>query len=297
MRLLILCLLLVGFFTNGFSQRDTIVNPNSIEKIPFYEQLYRFRVWRNVNLKEKQNAAFKSAKSDIGAFIIKCIKNGSLTAYDGDSVKAPQTVDQVLVLNAAVQSPPYDAKKNYVASEEAYFEGKNYLSSRNDNVAHLPTDPQWWELSGNQTETLQPSQIEELQIVEDLIFDKRRSRLYYDILYVGIIVQKDGNYNPKGYVYYKDLVKLIEKAAHSKDLDERDKVQWRNRYNPSENKTFVDAFKLRLFHGVIEKVENPDDRTIQNIYELNGRTIGESVFARWEEEMKMMEKEHNLWEY
>jgi Gliding motility associated protein GldN len=182
MRILIVVLLLVGSFINGFSQRDTIVNPNSVEKIPFYEQLYRFRVWRNVNLLEKQNAAFKSAKSDIGAFIIKCIKNGSLIAYDGDSVKAPKSPDEVLVLNSAVQSPPYDAKKNYVASEEAYFEGKNYLSSRNDNTAHLPTDSQWWELSGNQTEILQPSQVKELQIVEDLIFDKRRSRLYYDIL-------------------------------------------------------------------------------------------------------------------
>jgi hypothetical protein len=48
---------------------------------------------------------------------------------------------------------------------------------------------------------------------------------------------------------------------------------------------------------VLSKVENPDDRTIQQVYEMNGRTIGESVFARWEEEMKMMEKEHNLWEY
>ena len=80
-------------------------------------------------------------------------------------------------------------------------------------------------------------------------------------------------------------------------MKDRDVVMWRNRYNPSENRTFNDAFKLRLFHGVIEKVENPQDRSIQQIYELNGRTYGESIFARWEEEMKMMEKEHNLWEY
>ncbi|MFN8889068.1 MAG: hypothetical protein ACK5WF_16530 [Cyclobacteriaceae bacterium] len=297
MRIISVVLLCLGFAFNGYSQRDTIVNPNSVEKIPFYEQLYRFRVWRNVNLLEKQNAGFKSAKSDIGAFLIKAIRNGSLIAYDGDSVKAAKTPDEVLVLNAAVASPAFEATKNYVASEEVSYKGQNYVSSRNDNTGHLPTDTQWWELSGNQTEILQPAQIKELQIVEDVIFDKRRSRLYYDILYVGIIVEKDGNYNPKGYVYYKDLVNLIEKAAHSKDLDERDKVQWRNRYNPSENKSFVDAFKLRLFHGVIEKVENPDDRTIQQVYEMNGRTIGESVFARWEEDMKMMEKEHNLWEY
>jgi hypothetical protein len=113
------------------------------------------------------------------------------------------------------------------------------------------------------------------------------------------MAQKSGStdMNPIGFIYYKDFHKLVEKQFHSKNLDDRDKVLWRNRYNPSENKSFTDAFKLRLFHGIIEKVENPDDLTIQRIYEDNGRTYGESVFARWEEEMKMMEKEHNLWEY
>ncbi|PGH39629.1 MAG: gliding motility protein GldN, partial [Candidatus Nephrothrix sp. EaCA] len=58
-----------------------------------------------------------------------------------------------------------------------------------------------------------------------------------------------------------------------------------------------DAFKLRDFHGVIEKVENPDDRTILELYTMNHQPYAESVFARWEEDMKMLEKEHNLWEY
>jgi hypothetical protein len=45
-------------------------------------------------------------------------------------------------------------------------------------------------------------------------------------------------------------------------------------------------------------VENPDDKTIEEIYVTgNKRSYAESIFARWEEEMKMMEKEHNLWEY
>lgn len=297
MRKSLIIVLLVGLAGSVWAQQDTIYNPNSTEKIAFYEQLYRFRVWRNVNLLEKQNAGFKSAKSDIGDFLIKAISNGSLIAYDGDSVKAPYAPEQVLVLNSAVQAAAYDPKRNYTTTEEAFFKGKNYASTRNDNIGHSPDDAQWWELTANQTEVLQASQIAELQIVEDVIFDKRRSRLYYDIQYIGIIVEKDGQYNPKGYIYYKDFYKLVEKAAHSKNLDERDKVQWRNRYNPSENKSFIDAFKLRLFHGIIEKVENPDDRSIEQIYTNNGRAYGESVFARWEEEMKMMEKEHNLWEY
>jgi len=297
MKVVSIFLLSFGLVSVALAQQDTIYNPNSTERIPFYEQLYRWRVWRTVNLGEKQNAGFKSAKSDIGEFLIKAIKNGSLVAYDGDSVRAPYKPEEVLVLNSAVQAPVFDPTKNYLASEEASYKGKNYASTRNDNIGHLPDDAAWWELTINQTEYLQSSQVAELLIVEDVIFDKRRSRLYYDIQYIGIIVEVNGQFNPKGFVYYKDFYELVEKQAHSPNLSVRDKVQWRNRYNPSENRTFTDAFKLRLFHGIIDKVENPDDRSIQQIYELNGRTYGESVFARWEEEMKMMEKEHNLWEY
>jgi hypothetical protein len=52
-----------------------------------------------------------------------------------------------------------------------------------------------------------------------------------------------------------------------------------------------------LFHGVISKVENPDDLDIVSIITRNGRSYREAIYARWEEELKMMEKEHNLWEY
>jgi gliding motility associated protien GldN len=298
MRITSLIVLSFGLVLSGYAQQDTIFNPNSTEKIPFYEQLYRFRIWRTVDLKEKQNAGFKSAQSDIAVFLIKSIQNGSLTAYD-DSLKNVKAPGEILVSNQAVQEPPYDGKKSYFTNETAYYGGKNYQSTRNDNVGHAPTDNQWWELTGSQTEIYQPAQIVAITLIEDMIFDKRRSRLYYDIQYIGILAQKSGStdINPIAFIFYKDLYKLVEKASHSKDLNERDRVLWRNRYNPSENKTFTDAFKLRLFHGIIDKVENPDDRSIQQIYESNGRAYGESVFARWEEEMHLMEKEHNLWEY
>jgi hypothetical protein len=278
--------------------QDTIVNPHSTERIPFYEQLYRFRVWRLVDLQEKQNAGFKSAQSDIARFLISSIQNGSLTAYN-DSLTTVRPAAEILTSNQAVAEPPYDPKKNYVTSETANYNGKNYQSTRNDNQGHLPTDNQWWELTGSQTEFYTQDNVTAIEIIEDVIFDKRRSRLYYDIQSIGIWAQKSGStdINPLAYIWYKDFVNLVDKLSHSKDLAERDRVMWRNRYNPSENKNFNDAFKLRLFHGIIQKVENPDDLTIQRIYENNGRTYGESVFARWEEEMNMMEKEHNLWEY
>jgi hypothetical protein len=276
--------------TAAFGQQDTVYNPNSVERIPYYEQLYRFRVWRVVDLNEKQNAGFKSAQSDIANFLLKSIKSGAINAYD-DSLKT--------VLKPAVNEPPFDAKKSYIMSETAFYNGKNYQSIRNDNVGNLPTDGAWWELTGNQTDFYTKDNIVAIQIIEDVIFDKRRSRLYYDIQSIGILAQKSGStsIDPIAFIQYKDFYNLVEKTAHSKDIRERDLVMWRNRYNPSENRTFVDAFKLRLFHGIIDKVENPGDRTINQLYEANGRTYGEAIFARWEEEMKLMEKEHNLWEY
>jgi len=298
MKFLSFSLIFIGLTTAVFAQQDTIVNPNSVERIPYYEQLYRFRVWRTVDLQEKQNAGFKSAKSDIAKFLLQSIQSGAITAYD-DSVKNVQTPEQVLVSNRAIDEPPHNPTKNYFINETASYRGKNYESTRNDNQGHLPTDSEWWQLSATQTEFFTKESVVAIQIVEDVIFDKRRSRLYYDIQSIGLLAQKSGStdISPIAYVQYKEFHDLVEKSAHSKDMNVRDQVLWRNRYNPSENRSYVDAFKLRLFHGVIDKVENPGDYTIQQIYINNGRSYGESVFARWEEEMKMMEKEHNLWEY
>jgi gliding motility associated protien GldN len=296
MKFLIFLLAGLSFASLSIAQPDTVANINSVDKIPYYEQLYRFRVWREMDLREKQNAGFKSAESDIADFLLKSINSGAIPAYD-DSVKNVRTAAEMMVKNQALVEPPYVPTKDYVMTESASYQGKNYQSTRNDNKGHLPTDPAWWELSPNQTEYFTKESIVSLMIVEDLIFDKRRSRLYYDIQAIGLMVDRDGNISPLAYVLYKDFHNLVEKASHSKDMKVRNQVLWRNRYNPSENKTFADAFKLRLFHGVIEKVENPDNRGITQIYELNGRSYGESIFARWEEEMKLMEKEHNLWEY
>lgn len=298
MKFVSILLLSIGLVGVATAQQDTVYNPNSTERIPYYEQLYRFRVTRIVDLGEKQNAGFKSAQSDMTDFLIKSIQKGTIIAYD-DSLKNVRRPDEILVSNQAIVEPAYDPKKSYFSSETASYNGKNYQSTRNDNKGNLPTDNQWWELSATQTEYFTKTSIIGIVLIEDVIFDKRRSRLYYDIQSIGLLAQRPGetNYSPIAFINYKDFYSLVEKTSHSKDWKEREKVLWRNRYNPSENRTFTDAFKLRLFHGVIEKVENPDDRTIQQIYEGNGRSYGESVFARWEEEMRMMEKEHNLWEY
>jgi len=293
--------------------QDTIRNPNSMEKIPYYEQLYRFRVNRVIDLNEKQNAGFYSRKSSIAKLIIDLLAEGKLHTYGGntgDPADFKETVADTVALKMSdnyVRSDTqgdWEATKDYLAGDKVIFKGNVFRVRNNITGAATNGNPSasaaLYEDLGPMTNNLSAAQIVGLEMIEDVIFDKRRSRLYYDILAFGIVLE-DPNSPEKlatrFYIAYKELYKEIDRLAHSKDLAERQRVLWQNYQNPSENKTYNDAFKLRLFHGVIKKVENPEDETILQIFTNNGRSYSESVFARWEEEMKMMEKEHNLWEF
>jgi hypothetical protein len=332
-------------------QTDTIYNTHALEKIPYYEQLYRFRVWRDVDFKEKQNAVFVSPYSNIATFILDNLKSGNLKAYAPDDFTFAKEVPAATVIAKGEKAtfkefsalsdygagdevtygektykasrnmtavrqptdqaywrqdrsvrklppglPAFDQAKSYATSEAVAFNGAKYIATDDMNGVALPTDKSFWDETGAVQEFLTFQDISVIQVVEDVIFDKRRSRLYYDIQ--GFIILDPTTGNPNALVSYKEFSNLVEKFSHDREIRVRNTVKWKNRYNPSQDMNFVDAFKLRLFHGVINKVENPDDESIFDIIVTkNGRTYGESVFARWEEEMKMMEKEHNLWEY
>jgi hypothetical protein len=304
--------------------QDTISNPNSTEKIPYYEQLYRFRVSRVIDLKEKQNSGFDSRKSSIAKLIVDLLKEGKLHTYGGnigDPADFQEAVADSTVINLNTNfvrsgtQGEWDPTRGYLAGDLVFAPVANADGTSSEHqfriLADIPAPPKGSKNpfltaaqavdNGAEKQTLEAGNIIGLELIEDVIFDKRRSRLYYDILALGIVRQDDNNAAEKlsywAYISFKELSKEISRLAHSKDLNERKRVQWQNRYNPSEGKTFLDAFKLRLFHGVIKKVENPDDDTIMAIFLNNGRSYSESVFARWEEEMKLMEKEHNLWEF
>ena len=82
-----LLIMFLGFFQIGFAQQDTIYNTNSplfrtSERIPYYEQLFRFRVTRFVDLSERQNAGFSSRKSNIGALIIDLVKQNKIRPFN-----------------------------------------------------------------------------------------------------------------------------------------------------------------------------------------------------------------------
>ena len=320
-----LLVIFLGFFKFGFSQQDTIYNVNSpmyrtAERIPYYEQLYRFRVTRFVDLKEKQNTGFSSKRSNIAGLILDLIKQNKIDPYSGAfgypaDFEYPMADTTALVLNANFAKSQtrgyWKATESYQAGEKVITPFTNdkgitddeVFSALEDNTGKDPsTNGGFWQDQGPLNAKLDKANVVGVEIIEDVIFDKRKSRLTYDILALGVCLQDpaSGEVITRFYIKYSDLVAQIDKLYRSKNTSDRLSVMWQNRYNPSENKKFTEAFKLRLFHGIIRKVENPDDASIMDtIYDKSSGkgSYAEGVFAMWEKEMQLMEKEHNLWEY
>ena len=272
------------------------VNPNSLLSIPKYEQLYKVRVWREIDLREKQNKGFFSRGNEITKLIIRAINSGELTdIYKRDSLTekfSKEEFNSNMVTQQGETFPTWEPGTDYYQGDPVTFNGKNYEAAVNSKGKNPATSPDDWQVTTRgQAIKYEANEIYRLTLMEDVIFDKRRSRLYYDMIAIQFAAydQNTGTFKPLGWFKYKDLEKLFRN--HPKD------AVWFNRYNTAENKNYADAFLLRLFHGVIQKVENPDDDTIADTYRANQRPYKEAVWAMEWEEMRLMEKEHNLWEY
>lgn len=291
----VLALMMAGTWANA-QETEGQINPNSLIPIPKYEQLFKVRVWRLLDLREKQNKGFFARGNEITKLIVQAIKSGELAdVYMTDSLTRKMPKDEFLKSMVAVQGTTYPAwspAQDFYFGDRVTVNGKNYEALADSRGKNPETSPDDWQVTtaGKSVDFL-PSDIYRLMLMEDVIFDKRRSRLYYDIQAIQMLVfdLNTGIFKPLGWLRYKDLEKLFRNHP--------DEAVWFNRYNSAENKNYADAFLLRLFHGTIDKVENPDNESILDTYTANGRPYKESVWAREWEEMKLMEREHNLWEY
>jgi hypothetical protein len=274
-------------------------NPNSLNPIPVYEQHYKVRVWRNIDLREKQNKGFFAKNGEITKLIVDAVRSGELTdIYRDDSLStkiAKEEFLQRLVQEQAQTYPNWDPAADYYSEDIISYNGKNWRAVA-DSRGVTPSDDavdNWAVTNQGSGLPYAVSDMSTMHLMEDVIFDRRRSRLYYDIQGVEIIIpgaKTTTNIDLSlGWFKYKDLEKLFRNNIP--------KAVWFNRQNTAQNKNFADAILLRLFQGTIYKVQNPDDESITDTYTANGRPYYESVWAREWTEMMLMEKEHNLWEF
>lgn len=112
-----------------------------------------------------------------------------------------------------------------------------------------------------------------VQLIEDRIFDKNRSDMYYDIQYL-CLIQVD----PKGALPDEPAVCFRYKDV----MDVMDDTQWRNRANDAEDRSMRETIELRRFNSYVTVVSGEESRT-----------LNEAELRR----QQMIEFEHHLWTY
>jgi len=276
---LLLVLLVLGTMSgNVMAQEEPIsYNQNSVYPIPYANQMYKRTVWRRMDLKEKQNAPFFSTSNEITRLLIDGVKDGILPVYEDDSLNKRMSKEKFL--------------ENLKLPEEETDDGFGTSEGFGDSGWD---DSGWGGDTGQETQQAGPqyydaSELTLLNIQEDMIFDKVRSRLYYDIISIEIVIPAEavatGIEKSVGVFAYKDLERYFRSMPQ--------RAIWYNRQNTAEHRNLADAFLLRLFHGRIYKVSNPRNDQIADIY-LDPKA---ALIKSQQIEHQLIEYEHNLWEY
>lgn len=227
--------------------------------------MFKKTVWRRLDLKEKQNKAFMTSGRELPTLIMEYIKRGKIKAYSSDSLDDGKvlTMDE---FKAKLKDP--NAGDIGDTAGMSADEIKQLLGQNTDIDTKLMTL---------------------VDLKEDVIFDRKRSRMYYDIMSITVYIP--ASLNPRGFDMPVATVKYKELADNFKK-DKR--AAWFNRENDAEHRNYVDAFDLRLFNSFLIKVSNPEDELIIDTYGGDQRA---GRYGAEKAAMDLLEYENNLWEF
>lgn len=257
--------------TAGATNGDTGYNPLSVRPIHVSDIMWKKTILRAIDLREKQNKPLFSRNREITRLLLDAVMKGDLTIYANDSLDRKITIDD---FNQAMLIPVEGGTMTEEEKQIALANGDSSVLQSSGPAYYFPTD------------------LYQLTIREDLIFDKQRSRLYYDIIALTMYVPADLPSNIKGIEQvvasfsYKELVEKVFK--------DNPKAIWFNVQNDQQHKNLADAFDLRLFSSYITKVSNPNDAYLVDIY---GGDQQKGIMASQWAAMELLEFEHNLWEF
>ena len=318
--------LLAALVGRAQEQATTTATTGAIRQIPVSDQMFRKTITRAIDLREKQNRPMFSDGKEISRVIIDAVKRGELTAYKNDSVtstftpkemssnmsyaiEAPISVDadggdwgapaaktpkkKAAPANdgwgAPVASTPPATKKVKVLDSKGKPVKKNgkyvYKTVSTTSVAAAPPPP------APTTAEYRPKDLYQMELTEEMIFDKKRSRMYHQIKTVTLKLPSTLASNTSGLektvatFKYSDLVKVFRNNPQQ--------AIWFNAQNDAQHKNLADAFELWLFNSYIVKVSNPagDDLATQYGSEREGLLAAQKTAA------DRVEYEYSLWSF
>jgi gliding motility associated protien GldN len=228
------------------------------------DQMYKQVVWRDINIKEKMNTAFRyEADEDNGnqrfiSILLQAVQNGDVTAFSGinDRFTRPMRLKEITSL---MIPPPKHIDVPDWAKDPTGATMKDSLIANDYD----------------------PDKVQFFRIKEEYIFDRKTSRLHTRIIGIAplkTLTDKDGNVIgepfPIFWIYYPDLRPTLAK---------------REAYNPRNfgaRMSWEDLFESGYFASRIVKstLNNPNDRFISfytkdplmRLYE--GEKVKETIF-------------------
>jgi len=260
-------------------------NPHSIKPIPKTEIMFKKSLWFQMDLRTKQNAPFFYPGNELPKLLIDAVKNKTIVPFTNDSLATRLSYDQFLERLRIPQSQREDEMFATI-SDDGWGDDEAAQKAAQDRIKALKDQEEYF-----------PHQLFRIEIKEDLIFDKRKSRMIHDIQAITIIIPAEitptGLDIPLCTFSYKELYdKVFHIYKDGKKLDNPDAI-WYNSQNSAAHINLGDAFELRLYDARLVKYENPKNSMIVEMYDNNKRALIHSQEALYQ----LMEYEALLWSY
>jgi len=259
----------------------------TVRPIPASDMMYRRTVWRVVDLREKQNRPLYSVNHEITKIIMDAVKRGELTVYKDDSLKKQMTPEEYRKTLVKPGEEIVETEEDRQAREEADRQMALIEAAKRRQMGSKYVAPPPSESAAMGPIEYNPRDIKNLEIKEDVIFDKKRSRMYYQIEAITLKVPNavTGFDDVIGAFAYKDLVKVFRNHP--------EEAIWYNMQNNANHLNLADAFELRMPSSFIRKVSNPNDDDLKTVHGGSKQAILASQRAVEE----FVEFESSLWSY
>lgn len=298
-----------SFISNAQEIDESGYNYNSVRPIRRADIMYLNTIWRRMDLREKQNEPYFAEDNQITKIIIDAVKAGVLRPFTTDSLNTRMSLNQFLenlkVPGGDEGLSKEDIEMGFGADDGGGWGGGDdgWGGGGGDGWGGGGGGDSWGGGDGGgdggagagagaavagEADEFFAKQIPMLEIKEDVIFDRKRSRMYHDIQSITLIIP--GDYYPSG--IEKKLATFSYKELVENVFVDNPQASWFNTSNTSENRNLADAFDLRLFTARIIKYSNPKGAFIEDIY--NG-DLKMSLGKSQEYEHQMLEYEANLW--
>lgn len=295
-------------------------NPNSLRPIRDEDVMYSIRVISRMDLREKINHAWDSEKSRIIDIIFQGVEKW-YTEYNQSAESASADTAGIMplsplsegftdedlldeqVFKGNITDPKTQTSRPMNPAEEDAFTQNLKLDNPSITQAQIDAAIQEENAKRAAGDPFAPGTLKTLEIEEDMIFDRNHSTSKWDIQTITVVATVDilgaGQVTDREIVRvrFKDLARYIRKVYAESD---QEKGYWFNSNNPGKREiSFADAFDLRLFNAWIIKYSNTGGLGLQEILGNPNTPEGRLSILELSRTFKnkLLEYQHNLWEY